>query len=106
MATPRESIPFFRSAEHSRSRLPTREAHPLNDRGAQVCSSCWRAVAPGTQEPGEESPDTTRQPTLRKQGRAERKFFATESVTENKPLYRAILAATLGRPGSKGETAG
>jgi hypothetical protein len=30
---------------------------------------------------------------LRKQGRAERKFFATESVTENKPLHRQTLAS-------------
>ena len=72
----------------------------------RYAQSCWRAVAPGTLETGEESPDTTRQPTLRKQGRAERKFFATESVTENKPLYLADSR----NPGvggeSKVETAG
>jgi hypothetical protein len=85
--------------------LPT-EVDALKDSGGQVIFPRWRAVAPSSQELGEESPDTRRQPTLRKQGRAERKFFATESVTENKPLYRAIPAATLGRPGSKGETAG
>lgn len=36
-------------------------------------------------DPGEESPDTTRQHALRKRGRAERKLGATDSVTENIP---------------------
>ena len=98
MAMPRESIPFLRTSsilELAGLRLTL--VLPLNHRSAQVCSSGWRAVAPGTQETGEESPDTTRQPTLRKQGRAERKFFATESVTENKPLSRADPTQEVGR---------
>jgi len=42
---------------------------------------------------GEESPDTTRRHAPRKRGRAERKFFATESVTENKPLHPPMASA-------------
>ena len=46
-----------------------------------------------TTDAEEESPDTTRRHALRKRGRAERKFFATESVTENKPLHPPMASA-------------
>jgi hypothetical protein len=46
---------------------------------------------------GEESPDTTRQHAPRKWGRAGRKFFATESVTENIPLLSSSTSARIAR---------
>jgi hypothetical protein len=45
-------------------------------------------------------------PPCESKGALNESSFATESVTENKPLFRAMPAATLGRPGSKGEMAG
>ena len=60
---------------------------------AMICSDGERSLRLHS-DAGEESPDTTRRYALRKRGRAERKFFATESVTENKPLR---FAATLRR---------
>jgi len=41
---------------------------------------------------GEESPDTVRQHALRKRGSSERKFRATESVTETKPPHGGVMS--------------